>query len=86
MAPHTHTHRNIDITQTHAYRHTEIPFLHFTLFGSFSIHAEDTNFIFGIPQTYTCTDTKTYTHTHTHTETLTQIHRDICMFVCKHKH
>ena len=48
-------------TQTHTdrYRHH---YLHFTLFGSFGIHAKDTNFIFGTPQTYTCTDTQTCTH------------------------
>ena len=54
-----HTHRNID---TH--RHTEtdtISFLHFTLFGL-------ANFVFGIPQTYTCTDTQTCTHRHTHVQ------------------
>ena len=75
MAHTTYTHRNID---THRHMHTQT---HtdtiFTLFGSFSIHAKDTNFIFGIPQTYTWTDTQTYTHTHTHTHTHT--YRDIDM-------
>ena len=50
----TDTHRHM-----HMHRHTEIqiPFLHFALFGSSGIHAKDTNFIFGTPQTYVCTDT-----------------------------
>ena len=62
-------------------------FLHFTLFGSFGIHAKDTDFIFGIPQTYTWTDTQTWTHTCT--EKLTHSYRytrDICMFVYKQTH
>ena len=63
---------------------------HFALFSSFGIHAKDTNFIFGILQTYTCTDTQTCTHIDTHMyrdiDTQIQIHRDICMFVYKHTH
>ena len=50
---HTHTHTHID-TDT---------ILHFALFGSFGIHVKDTNFLFGTPQTYMCTDTQTYAHT-----------------------
>ena len=80
-------------TQTPAHRETQrqiqIPFLHFTLFGSFGIHAKDTNFIFGIPQTYTCTDTQTRIHIDTHMykdiDTQIQIHTDTCIF-CIHTH
>ena len=88
MAHTPHTQRNID---AHRHMHTQIhtdihiPFLHFTLFGSFGIHAKDTKFIFSIPQTYTCTDTQTCTHMDTDMyrdiDTQIQIHRDICMFV-----
>ena len=82
MAHHTHT-------EICTQRHIQIPFLHFTLFASFGIHAKDTNFIFGIPQTYTCTDTQTYTHIDTHMyrdiDTQIQIHTDTCMFVYIHK-
>ena len=64
----THTERNIE-THRHMLTQTDTDtfFLHFTLSGSFGIHANDTNFIiFGIPQTYTCTDTQTCTHIDTH--------------------
>ena len=52
------------------------------------IHAKDTNFIFGIPQTYTCADTQICTHidTHMYRETLTHRYRYTCMFVYIHKH
>ena len=80
---HTHTHRNID---THRHIHTQTSFLHFTLFGSFGIHAKDTNFIFGIPQTYTCTDTQTCTHIDTHVQTLTQIQIQRDKHVCIQTH
>ena len=97
---HTHTHtcaygkqwisKLTKLLHIDTYRQIQIPFLHFTLFGSFGIHAKDTNFIFGIPQTYTCTDTQTCTHMDTHMyrdiDTQIQIHRDICMFVYKHTH
>ena len=81
-------------TQTHAHRDTQrqiqIPFLQFTLFASFGIHAKDINFIFGIPQTYPCTDTQTCTHIDMHMyrdiDTQIQIHTDTCMFVYIHKH
>ena len=85
MAHHTHTD-----TCTQRYTQIQVSFVHFTLFGSFGIHAKDTNFIFGIPQTYTCTDTQTCTHMDTHMyrdiDTQIQICRDICMFVYKHTH
>ena len=64
-----HAHRDTYMPMhTHTYTHTQIqiPFLHFALFGSFGIHAKDTNFIFRTPPTYTDTDTHTHTHTHTH--------------------
>ena len=50
--PHTQTKINV-----HRHMHTQIqiPFLHFTLFGSFGIHAKDTNFTFGTPHTHTNT-------------------------------
>ena len=66
---HTHTEK-YRYRQTHAHtdthRQIQISFLHFTLFGTFGIHAKDTNSIFGIPQTYTYTDTQTCTHIDTH--------------------
>ena len=78
MAHHTHTD-----TCTQKHTQIQVPFLHFTLFG---IHAKDTNFIFGIPQTYTCTDTQTCTHINTHMyrdiDTDTDTHRR--MHVCIH--
>ena len=46
-----YTHMEIDTHRhMHTHRHTQIqiPFLHFILFGSFGIHAKDTNFIFRI--------------------------------------
>ena len=50
----------------------------------------DVNFIFGIPQTYTCTDTQICIHIDTHMDrdidTQIQIHKDTCMFVDIHKH
>ena len=58
----------------------QIPFSHFAPFGSFGIHAKDTNFIFGTPQTYIDTDTHTCTHmyryTQIHTDTHIQAHID----------
>ena len=54
-----------------------VPPSHFALFVTF-MHAKDTNFIFGMPQIYTCTDTQTHAHTfaeipaHTETDTCTQ--------------
>ena len=53
-----HIHMEID-PHRHMHRHTQIqiPSLHFAFFGSSGIHAKDTNFIFGTPQTYMCTDT-----------------------------
>ena len=54
---------------TCAHRHTETDtdtiFIFYT-FWLIGIHAIDTNFKFGIPQTYTCTDTQTCTHIDTH--------------------
>ena len=46
----------------------QIPFLHFTLFGSFGMHAKDTNFTFGTPHTHIQVHTKdSCTHTDTGT-------------------
>ena len=89
---HTHTEK-YRCTQTHA--HTDRYRYHFYIlpyFGSFGIHAKDTNFIFGIPQTYTCTDTQTCTHIDTHIyrdiDTQIQIQRDkhICIYTHMHTH
>ena len=72
---HTQKYRNTQIhAHTDRYRYY---FLHFTPFGSFGIHAKDTNFIFGIPQTYTCIDNR---HAHTYTERLT--HRYTTTHAC----
>ena len=91
MAYHTHT-------QTHAHRDThrqiQIPFLHFTLFGSFGIHAKDTDYIFGIQQTSTCIDIQTCTHIDKHTCTdilthrykYTQTHACLYTYTNKHTH
>ena len=55
------------------------------------MYAKDTNFIFGMPQIYTCSDTQTHAHTYVetpaHTDTCTQtyisthvdIHRHTCI-------
>ena len=63
---HTHTQRerNID-THRHMHTHiqTQIPFVHFTLFGSFGIHIKDTNFIFGIPHRIAHAQTLRHVHT-----------------------
>ena len=73
------------INGTCAHRHTETDTdTNFTCFGSFGIHAIDTNFIFGIPQTYTCTDTQTCTHRQTKTKTLTHRCSYADMHVCIH--
>ena len=92
MAHTPNTQRNIDThrhmhTQTHTDRY-RYQFVHFTLFGLFGIHAKDTNFIFGIPQTYTSTQTCSHMDTHMYRDidTQIQIHRDICMFVYKYTH
>ena len=66
MANTPNTQGNIKVHSRLVHTQIQIPFLHFTLFESFGIHAKDTNFIFGIPQTYTCTDTQTCTHMDTH--------------------
>ena len=76
-----------------------VPLSHFALFVT-CMYAKDTNFIFGMPQIYTCTDTQTHAHTsaktpaHTDTVTCTQtyisthadIHRHTCIFFYIHKH
>ena len=54
--PHTGKYK---CTQTHAHTDTDT-ILHFTLFGSFGLHAKDTNFTFGTPHTHR------YTQTHAH--------------------
>ena len=72
---HTQTHMDTDV----------VPLSHFALFVTF-MYAKDTNFIFGMPQIYTCTDTQTYAHTDTCTYTQTyisthaDIHRHTCIF------
>ena len=54
-----------------------VPLSHFALFVT-CMYAKDRNFIFGMPQIYTCTDTQTHAHTsaetsaHTDTDTCTQ--------------
>ena len=76
-----------------------VPLSHFALFVT-CMYAKDTNFIFGMPQIYTCTNIQTNAHTsaetpaHTHTDTCTQtyisthadIHRHTCIFFYIHKH
>ena len=76
-----------------------VPLSHFELFV-ICMYAKDTNFIFGIPQIYTCIDTQGHAHTsaetpaHTDTDTCTQIyisthadiHRHTCIFFYIHKH
>ena len=57
----THVHTDTQETDTD----TIFTFYTFWLIG---IHAIDTNFIFGIPQTYTCTGTQTCTHRHAHVQ------------------
>ena len=71
LAYHTHTY-----TDTH--RHIQIPF-HILHFLAHLVYMPN---IFGIPQTYTCTDTQTYVQRHWHTDTDTLRH----MLVCKHMH
>ena len=73
---------------TYAHRHTEtdtdtiFTFYTFLLIG---IHAIDTNFIFGIPQTYTCRDSDLHTRRHTHvqrhwsTDVDMQRHMHVCI-------
>ena len=70
-----------------------VPLSHFALFVT-CMYAKDTNFIFGMPQMYTCTDTQTHAHTsaeipaHRGTDTCTltyirthaDIHRHTCIF------
>ena len=56
MADTPHTQRNIDTHRnmhTDTYRQIHISFLHFTLFGSFGIHAKDTKFLNGTHHTHT---------------------------------
>ena len=96
LAHHTHntdTHRQMD-TDTDV-----IPLSQFALFVT-CMYTKDTNFIFGMPQIYTCTDTQTHAHTsaetpaHTDTDTCTQIyihthvdiHRHTCIFLHTQTH
>ena len=90
--------QTIGHTQTHMDKDV-VPLSHFALFVT-CMYAKDTNFIFGMPQIYTCTDTQTHAHTsvetpaHTDTDTCTQtyisthadIHRHTCIFFYIHKH
>ena len=71
-----------------------VPLSHFSLFVA-CMYAKDTNFIFDMPQIYTCTDAQTHAHTsaetpaHTDTDTYTQtyisthadIHRHTYIYV-----
>ena len=61
MAHTPHTQRNI-IIHRHMHTQIQIPFLHFTPFGSFGIHAKDANFTFGTPHRHT--DTHRHMHTY----------------------
>ena len=86
---HTQTHMDTDV----------VPLSHFALFVT-CMYAKDTNFLFGMPWIYTCTDTQTHAHTsaetpaHTDIDTCTQtyisthadIHRHTCIFFYIHKH
>ena len=66
----THKHMHI---QTHRLRFRY--YFTFYTFGSFSIHAKDTKFIFGTPQTYTDTDKHIHVQAHPETHTCTGTHR-----------
>ena len=68
-------------TQTHTDRYRyHFYILHFL---AYLAYMPDTNFIYGIPQTYTSTVTQAYIYidTYTCTETLTHRYRDTSMFV-----
>ena len=62
-----------------------VPLSHFVLFVT-CMYAKDTNFIFGIPQIYTCTDTQTCTHICRDTSIYRyrHIHTDIHKHTCRH--
>ena len=77
-----------------------VPLSHFALFVT-CLYAKDKNFIFGMPQIYTCTDTQTHAQTSpeisahdTDTDTCTQtyisthanIHSHTCIFFYIHKY
>ena len=92
LAHHTH---NKDIQKNgHTQRHMDtdiVPFSHFALFVSY-LYAKDTNFVFGTPQIYTCTDTQTHAHTYSetpaHTDTYKvhmQTYTHVSIFVHIHK-
>ena len=86
-------------TNRHTQKHMDtdvVPRSHFVT----CMYAKDTNFIFGMPEIYTCTDTQTHAHTsaetpaHTDIDTCTQtfictqadIHRQTCISFYIHKH
>ena len=73
-------------TQTHAHTHRHRYHFNILHFLAQLAYMPMTNFIFGTPQTYTCTDTQTYAHTSldTHTCTETLIHRYSYMNACTH--
>ena len=79
-------------THIHRYRYTQkyMPRLRcryyftFCTFGLIGIHAKNTNFIFGTPQTYIDTVTYRYTHTCACTQAHTETYTDTCMFVHTH--
>ena len=74
--PHTHIYR-------YTHRHIQIPFFTFCTFWLIWYTCQN---IFGILQTYTCTDTQTYVQRHWHTDTDTLRHMQVCkhMHVCIH--
>ena len=71
---HTQTHMDTDV----------VPLSHFALFVT-CMCAKDTNFIFGMPQIYTCTDTQTHPHTPAetpaHTDTDAQVPMDLFFYL-----
>ena len=76
LAYHTHTHIQI---HTDTYRY----YFHILHFLAHLVYIPN---IFGIPQTYTCTDTQTYVQRHWHTNADTLRHMQVCkhMHVCIH--
>ena len=59
-----HTQYRYTLTSGHTQTHMDtdmVPLSHFALFVTY-MRAKDTNFIFGMPQIYTCTDTPTHAH------------------------
>ena len=74
------------IPHTHIQIHTDTYRYHFQILHFLANLVYMPN-IFGIPQTYTCTDTQTYVQRHWHTDTDTLRHMQVCkhMHVCIHK-